>query len=49
MWTNRVFEQMDRLFGPIGFSTPFPTSAAPPYPALNVWEDEDNYYVGRIP
>lgn len=43
MWTNRLFEQMDRLFGPIGFDSPqaFPT----PYPPLNVWEDEDNLYV----
>lgn len=43
MWTNRIFEQMDRLFGPIGFDSPqaFPA----PYPALNVWEDEDNLYV----
>lgn len=43
MWTNRLFEQMDRLFGPIGFDSPqaFPA----PYPPLNVWEDEDNLYV----
>jgi HSP20 family protein len=43
MWTNRLFEQMDRLFGPIGFDSPqaFPA----PYPPLNVWEDEDNLYI----
>ena len=45
MWTNRLFEQMDRLFGPIGFERPqsFPKVAA--YPPLNVWEDDDNLYV----
>jgi HSP20 family protein len=45
MWTNRLFEQMDRLFGPIGLDSPqsFPKVAA--YPPLNVWEDDDNLYV----
>lgn len=45
MWTNRVFEQMDRLFGPIGFNAPqsFPKVAA--YPPINVWEDDDNLYI----
>jgi HSP20 family protein len=45
MWTNRIFEQMDRLFGPNGFegAQPFPRVSA--YPPLNVWEDDDNLYV----
>jgi len=38
MFANRLIEQMDRLFGPVGFD-------APVYPPLNVWEDQDNYYV----
>jgi len=44
MWTNRVFEQMDRLFGPIGFDAG-PAARPAAYPPLNVWEDDDNLYV----
>jgi len=44
MWTNRIFDEMDRLFGPTGFDAPARASAAP-YPPLNVWEDGDNLYV----
>jgi HSP20 family protein len=45
MWTNRIFEQMDRLFGPIGFDAPQSFPGVPTFPALNVWEDDDNLYV----
>lgn len=45
MWTNRVFEQMDRLFGPIGFDAAAPATRPAAYPPLNVWEDDDNLYV----
>jgi HSP20 family protein len=45
MWTNRLFDQMDRLFGPIGFDASQPFPVAPAFPALNVWEDDDNLYV----
>jgi HSP20 family protein len=38
MFANRLIEQMDRLFGPVGFD-------APPFPPLNVWEDKDHFYV----
>ncbi len=38
MFANRLIEQMDRLFGPAGFD-------APSYPPLNVWEDQDSYFV----
>jgi HSP20 family protein len=42
MWTNRLFEQMDRIFGPVGFDA---EAVAPAFPALNVWEDQDNIFV----
>jgi HSP20 family protein len=45
MWTNRLFDEMDRLFGPIGFDAPPTPATPPPYPPLNVWEDGDNLYV----
>lgn len=45
MWTNRLFDEMDRLFGRTAFDAN-PTSALPPsYPPLNVWEDENSLYV----
>ncbi len=40
MFANRLIEQMDRLFGPVGFDTP-----SPAFPPLNVWEDKDSYFV----
>ncbi|OWK39505.1 Hsp20/alpha crystallin family protein [Fimbriiglobus ruber] len=43
MFTNRLFEQMDRLFGPAGFDSP--DLSPPAYPPLSVWEDEDALYV----
>jgi len=45
MFANRLFEQMDRLFGPAGFDSPGPSPQAPAYPPLSVWEDEDALYV----
>ncbi len=42
MWTNRIFEHMDRLFGPAGAGTPAP---APAFPPLSVWEDDNSLYV----
>ena len=42
MLFNRIFNEMDRLVGPLGFDT-LPT--APPYPPLNVWEDDGNLFV----
>lgn len=42
MWTNRIFDEMDRVFGPVGFDTA-PAPAA--YPLLNVWEDDDQFLV----
>ena len=41
MLFNRIFDEMDRLFGPVGFDTP---PAAAPFPALNVWEDDGHLY-----
>jgi HSP20 family protein len=38
MFANRLIEQMDRVFGPVGYDSP-------PYPSLNIWEDKDNFYV----
>jgi HSP20 family protein len=44
MWTNRILDEMDRLFGPTLSARP--NAAAPaPYPALNLREDNDNLYV----
>jgi len=45
MITNRIFDQMDRLFGPLGFDDPDLSPQAPAYPPLSVWEDEDALYV----
>jgi len=45
MITNRLFDQMDRLFGPLGFDGPDLSPPAPAYPLLSVWEDEDTLYV----
>jgi HSP20 family protein len=45
MWTNRLFEQMDRLFGPVGFDAPYSPASPAPYPPLTIWEDADNLYV----
>jgi HSP20 family protein len=45
MWTNRLFDEMDRLFGPIGFDAAPAPATPPPYPPLSVWEDGDNLYV----
>jgi HSP20 family protein len=45
MITNRIFDQMDRLFGPLGFDDPDLSPLAPAYPPLSVWEDEDALYV----
>ena len=45
MFANRLFEQMDRLFGPAGFDRPDWPSAVPAYPPLSVWEDENALYV----
>ena len=44
-WTelNRLSREMDRMFGERGAgSHPFGVET---YPALNIWEDEDNLYV----
>jgi HSP20 family protein len=43
MLMNRMLEQMDRLFGPIGFDGA--ARMAPPYPPLSVWGDDDHLYV----
>lgn len=46
-WTemNRLSREMDRIFGPgtngNGMGRPFASGS---YPALNVWEDDDNLY-----
>lgn len=45
MWTNRLFEQMDRLFGQVGFDAPQPMPKAAAFPPLNLWEDDDNLYI----
>jgi HSP20 family protein len=45
MITNRLFDQMDRLFGPLGFDDPDLSPSAPAYPPLSVWEDDDALYV----
>lgn len=43
MWANRIFDEMNHLFGPVGFDTlPAP---APAYPPMNVWEDDEQFYV----
>tara|TARA_R110002049_G_scaffold288423_1_gene470955 strand:- start:141652 stop:142053 length:402 start_codon:yes stop_codon:yes gene_type:complete len=40
---NRLSREMDRLFGrgTVGMGSPF---AGGSYPALNLWEDDDNLY-----
>lgn len=43
MWTNRIWDEMDRLFGPV--AAPERRTAVPAFPALNLWEDDDNLYV----
>jgi len=45
MITNRLFDHMDRLFGPLGFDGPDLAPPDPAYPPLSVWEDEDALYV----
>jgi HSP20 family protein len=45
MWTNRLFEEMDRLFGPIGFDSPQSSPKAAAYPPLNLWEDDDHLFI----
>lgn len=40
MLFNRIFNDMDRLFGPVGGFTP----AVAPFPPLNVWEDDGHLY-----
>ena len=45
MFANRLFDQMDRLFGPLGFDGPDLSPQAPAYPPLSVWEDENTLYV----
>lgn len=45
MFANRLFEQMDRLFGPAGLDSPDLSPMVPAYPPLSVWEDEDALYV----
>jgi len=45
MIMNRIFDQMDRLLGPLGFDGPDLTTPEPAYPPLSVWEDEDALYV----
>jgi HSP20 family protein len=43
MWANRIFDEMNRLFGPVGFDTvPAPAVA---YPPMNVWEDDDAFVI----
>lgn len=46
MWTemNRLQEEMDRLFGRLGWNGPR-RFAQLAYPALNMWEDDNNLYV----
>jgi HSP20 family protein len=41
MLFNRIFNDMDRLFGPAGFA---PAPAFAPFPPINVWEDRDHLY-----
>src|SRR5687768_15540170 len=41
MLFNRIFNDMDRLFGAAGLD---PTPAFAPFPPLNVWEDEGHLY-----
>lgn len=45
MWSemNRLHEEMDRLFGRYGFGDGR-RAVAPAYPALNLWQDDDNLY-----
>lgn len=43
MFANRLFEQMDRLFGPAGFGSVDLSRTA--HPPLSVWEDTDALYV----
>ncbi len=41
---NRLRHEMDRLFGNYGGERPRDRGASV-FPALNVWEDDDNYFV----
>jgi HSP20 family protein len=41
---NRLSEEMNRVFGRYGFREG-PGRMAPAYPALDLWQDDDNLYI----
>lgn len=45
MWTNRILDEMDRFFGPISAGLRSSATSPSAFPALNLWEDDDNLYV----
>lgn len=44
MWNNRIWDEMDRLFGRTAVADR-PDNASPTGPALNLWEDDENLYL----
>jgi HSP20 family protein len=42
MWSNRIWDEMNRLFGAPERT---PAAAPPDFPALNLWEDDDFFFV----
>jgi HSP20 family protein len=45
MWTNRILDEMNRFFAPLGAGLRGNGAHLAPYPALNVWEDDDHLFV----
>ena len=41
---NRLSEEMNRMFGRYGFRDGL-GAVAPTYPALDLWQDDDNLYI----
>jgi len=43
MWTNRIWDEMDRLLGTA--KTEPTVASATAFPALNLWEDDEHLYL----
>lgn len=44
MWNNRIWDEVDRFFGRTG-TADRPENASRAFPALNLWEDDENLYL----
>lgn len=45
MWSNRVWDEMERLFGPTGFAHRPQATSPVAFPALNLWQDDESLFV----